>query len=419
MRAPRAPRAPRALAVLALVGLVTLTGCRGLTDVRLPGGTAGKNPYIVTVMFDDVLNLEQQSSVRVNDVAVGDVQKIEIQGFKAKVKLRIKKDVVLPANTFAELQQTSLFGEKFVALGPPPPPEAPVGRLVNGAVIDRSGRNPETEEVLAALSALLNGGGVTQLQTISVELSNALAGRESRVRDALRQLDSLVGALDDRKQEIVRALENVDALAQRLARQRGTIASALDNIPPALAVLTDQRTQLVRMLTSLSNLGRVSDDVIKNSRQQTVAVLNNLQPILENVDSARKNIVSSLELLTNYPFPTTVVNGVHGDYAGLYASLNLNLNDLIAGLSSNQAGGGPTGALTGGGGTQQQPTTPTAPNLGGNPLQRAVPAPSTGTSGGTGNNSPVPDAVKGLTGASASSPSGDSYTTAVLQGMGR
>jgi hypothetical protein len=169
------------------------------------------------------------------------------------------------------------------------------------------------------------------------------------------------------------------------------------------------------MLTSLSNLGRVSDDVIKNSRQQTVAVLNNLQPILANVDSAKKNIVSSLELLTNYPFPTTVSSGVHGDYAGLYASVNLNLNDLIAGLSSNQAGGGPLGTVTGGG--TQQPTTPTVPGLP-NALQKAVPAPSTGTSGGTGNST-VPNVVNGLTSQSVSSPSGDSYTTAVLQGMSR
>jgi phospholipid/cholesterol/gamma-HCH transport system substrate-binding protein len=401
----RGHHTPRALAVLALLAVVTLTGCRGLTDVRLPGGTAGKDPYTVTVIFDDVLNLEQQSSVRVNDVAVGDVQKITNQGFKARVKLRIKKGVVLPANTYAELQQTSLFGEKFVALGPPPPPEAPVGQLMSGAVIDRSGRNPETEEVLAALSALLNGGGVTQLQTISVELSNALAGRESKVRDALRQVDALVGSLDDRKQEIVRALENVDALAQRLARQKGTIAAALDNIPPALAVLSDQRTQLVRMLTSLSNLGRVSDDVIKNSREQTVAVLNNLQPILANVDSAKKNIVSSLELLTNYPFPTTVDSGIHGDYAGLYASVNLNLNDLITGLTSNQAPGGP---LSGSSGTPTTPTVPTVPTVP-TPLQKAVPAPSSGTSGGAGST--VPNAVNGLTGAS--------YTTAVLQGMNR
>jgi phospholipid/cholesterol/gamma-HCH transport system substrate-binding protein len=399
----RTLRGPRVIALLIAVCAVTLSGCRGLTDVRLPGGNAKKDPYTVSIVFDDVLNLEQQGAVRVNDVAVGDVAKIRNDGFKAKVTIRIRKDVVLPANTFAELRQTSLFGEKFIALGPPPPPEQPTGRLMPGAVIDRSGRNPETEEVLAALSALLNGGGVEQLQTISVELSNALAGRESRVRDSLRQVDTLVGALDDRKQEIVRALENVDKLAARLANQRGTIASALDNIPPALAVLADQRTQLTRMLTSLSNLGRVSDDVIANSRANTVAVLNNLQPILANLDSAKKNIVSSLELLTNYPFPTTVNSGVHGDYAGLYASIDLNVNDLVSGLTSGQAGGPLAGLPTG------QSSTSTNP-LGG--VTGAVPK------SGAATPKVVPQ-VPGLTGASATAAGGSDYTRVILEGMGQ
>lgn len=402
-------RAPRALAVLALVCAVTLTGCRGLTDVKLPGGNAGSDPYTVTVIFDDVLNLEQQAAVRVNDVAVGDVAKIRNAGFKARVTLRIKKDVALPANAFAELRQTSLFGEKFVALGPPPPPEQPEGRLANGAVIDRSGRNPETEEVLAALSALLNGGGVAQLQTISVELSNALAGRESRVRDALRQVNTLVGALDDRKNEIVRALENVDALARHLAQQRGTIAAALDNIPPALAVLADQRSQLTRMLTSLSNLGKVGDDVIANSRTQTVATLNNLQPILSNLDAARKNIVSSLELLTNYPFPTTATNGIHGDYAGLYASINLNLNDLIRGLTSSQAGNPITGQT--GLGSQ-----------GGSALGQVLGGGGGLTTGGgttSGGSNPLGNVVGPLTGQGATAPGGSDYTRAVLSAVGK
>lgn len=404
--------------VLGLICAFALTGCRGLTDVRLPGGTAGDDPYTINVLFDDVLNLEQQGSVRVNDVAVGDISKIRNQGFKARVTLRIKKDVVLPANTFAELRQTSLFGEKYVALGPPPPPEQPIGQLKEGAVIDRSGRNPETEEVLAALSALLNGGGVTQLQTISVELSNALAGRESRVRDALRQLSTLVGALDDRKNEIVRALENVDALAARLAAQRGTIATALDDIPPALSVLSDQRSQLVRMLTSLSNLGGVADDVIANSREQTVQVLNNLQPILRNLDSARKNIVSSLELLTNYPFPTTVTNAVHGDYTGLYASVNLNLNDLIQGLTSNQAGGptaptgplGPNNPVTGG-------TSPLQELPGAQSVPVPVPVPGAGADSGAQNRGPSLPNVGGLVGQSAGGPG--SYSSVILSGVGQ
>lgn len=408
----RVLRRTRPIALLAIACAVMLSGCRGLTDIRLPGGTAGDNPYEVTVLFDDVLNLEQQASVRVDDVAVGDVDKIRNQGFKARVTLRIKKDVVLPANTFAELRQTSLFGEKYVALGPPPPPERPVGRLAAGAVVDRSGRNPETEEVLAALSALLNGGGIAQLQTISVELSNALAGRESRVRDALRQLNTFVGALDDSKEEIVRALENLNKLAIRLAAQRGTITAALDNIPPALGVLADQREQLVRMLTSLSNLGRVSDDVIKNSRESTVAVLRNLQPILENLNEAKTNIVSSLELLPNFPFPSSNVNGIHGDYTGLYASLDLNVNDLIRGFTSPQSGGGPLAPVTPGGSDGGGPSLQQAPS-GPPSLQRRAP------SDGGGSGTAVPPAVSGLTGASTAGSGSSDYTSAVLRGMSK
>jgi phospholipid/cholesterol/gamma-HCH transport system substrate-binding protein len=242
-----------------------------------------------------------------------------------------------------------------------------------------------------------------------VELSNALAGRESRVRDALRQVSSLVGALDDRRTEIVRALENVDALAERLARQRGTIASALDNIPPALAVLADQRTQLTRMLTSLSNLGTVADDVIKNSRENTVQVLNDLQPILSNLNKAKTNIVSSLELLTNYPFPTTVKDGVHGDYAGLYASVDLNINDLVRGLTTPQAGG-------------PLPELPELPDTGilqappGNlpDVTRRLPGAGSGTQQQQrgGNPSVVPN-LGGLTGQST----GSDYTRMVMQGV--
>jgi hypothetical protein len=129
-----------------------------------------------------------------------------------------------------------------------------------------------------------------------------------------------------------------------------------------------------------------------------------LRPILENLDSARKNIVSSLELLTNYPFPTTVTNAVHGDYTGLYASISLNLNDLIRGLTSSQAGGGPLGPLTTQAPTQQ------------NPLQGVLP--NNGTGGVVPQTPKDTGLIPNLTGASTTGPGGSDYTRVILQGMG-
>src|SRR6185503_713586 len=108
---------------------------------------------------------------------------------------RIRKSVHLPGNAVARIRQTSLLGEKFVELAPPDGVPG-TGELHDGDTIpaERSSRTPEVEEVFSALSALLNGGGIGNIQTIAVELSAAMSGRESNVRAALHDVTALVTA---------------------------------------------------------------------------------------------------------------------------------------------------------------------------------------------------------------------------------
>ncbi|MDP3894497.1 MlaD family protein, partial [Nocardioides sp.] len=179
--------------VLLLVSAVLLTGCGfDVYKMPLPGGAdTGKDPMTITVQFVDVLDLVPQSSVKVNDVAVGKVSDVRLDGYVAEVDVKIRRDVALPDNAIAEIRQTSLLGEKFVSLGAPDQPSSTP--LEDGATIplERSGRNPEVEEVLGALSLLLNGGGVAQLKTIAAELNLALEGREGSAKSVLTQIDSL------------------------------------------------------------------------------------------------------------------------------------------------------------------------------------------------------------------------------------
>ena len=97
--------------------------------------------------------------------------------------------------------------------------------------LDRTGRNPEVEEVLGAMSLLLNGGGVAQLKTISTELNNALEGREDNVRSVLDQLDTFMTQIDENKDAIVQAIESLNRLAVSLNEQKGAITLALDEMP--------------------------------------------------------------------------------------------------------------------------------------------------------------------------------------------
>ncbi|MGW1586229.1 MCE family protein [Streptomyces sp. NPDC002386] len=400
-------------------GSLLLTGCEfnGWYDVPLPGGAASDgHAYHVTVEFRDVLDLVPQSAVKVDDVTVGAVEKVELDGWHARVRLRVADSVKLPGNAVAGLRQTSMLGEKYVALSAPAGTR-PLGRLRDGDRIplSRSGRNPEVEEVLSALSALLNGGGVAQLKTITVELNKALDGREDRVRSLLKQLDTFLGGLDGQRAEIVRALKGVDRLARRLKKERKTIALAVDTMPPALKALADQRKDLTKMLTALSGLGRTATRVVNASHDDTVANLRKLQPILRELNKAGDDLPDSLEILTTYPFPRNATDAVKGDYVNLGVTADLDLADLYGNVTRKPGKGGKSPApgtprLPGLPTPTPLPSLPSVPPLPSTPSLPSSPslpsAPSKPSGGGTLPCPPVCTAAYGTEDGSRRLPSG-------------
>ncbi|MEO7069028.1 MAG: MCE family protein [Nostocoides sp.] len=346
---------------VACAAAVVLSGCNGIADLPLPGGKAnGGQVFRVTAEFADVLDLVPQASVKINEVSVGSVEKITLTGWTAKVTIRLPDGTALPHNATAELKQTSLLGEKYIELSPPTG-IAPVGRLRDGDDIplSRTNRNPEVEEVLSAMSLLLNGGGVAQLKVIETELNAATHGNEKSIKDLISQLDTFVGGLDKQKAEIVRAIDNLDKLAAKLAAQKDTIAASLQQFPKGLTILADQRKQLTGMLQALSRLGAVGTKVIIGSRTDLEANLKDLGPILTNLSKAGDALPQSLQLLLTYPFPDSAVGAIKGDYTNLHITADLDLNNLTKILP--QAGSAPG-----------LPTLPGAPSL---PGTSSLPSP--------------------------------------------
>lgn len=331
------PGRHRVLAVVA-VGCLTLAGCssgefKGVYDLPLPGGAdVGDHPYSVTVQFADVLDLVPQAAVKVGDVPVGRVREVRLggDGWTAETVLEVNGDVVLPANAVARLRQSSLLGEKFVELAPPDgdakaadAKNAGTGRLANGATItlDRTNRNPEFEEIFGALSLLLNGGGIGQLQTINRELSKVMDGNEEQIRSFLSGVNTLVTDLDAHRSDITEALDGLNRLSATLANRHEQVSGALTDLTPGLRTLTDQRTQLVSMLQSLDRLGTVATDVVDRSRADMVADLRALAPILGQLAAAGENLPQSLQMLPTFPFPDSVLGAVKGDYVNAFVSM--------------------------------------------------------------------------------------------------
>lgn len=301
------------------------SGFNGIYSVPLPGGASlGSHPYRVTAQFSDVGDLVPQSAVMVNDVAVGRVTRIFLppRSWTANVTMLVNGNVRLPANAIAEIAQSSLLGEQYIALAAPPG-AASASRLLNDAVIPvyRTTANASVEEVLGALSLLLNGGGINQLHTITTQLDAAMTGNAPQIRSLLVRLHTLLVHLNAHTRAIKTALDGLDTLSATLAARDRQIGRVLDDLTPGLKVLADQRAQLVAMLNSLHRLTGVAVSTINASQANLVSDLRGLEPTLRKLADAGQNLPLALQVLLTYPFTNQVLNDVKGDYLNAYLSI--------------------------------------------------------------------------------------------------
>jgi phospholipid/cholesterol/gamma-HCH transport system substrate-binding protein len=316
--------------VVSAVTAACVAGCssggfNGIYSIPLPGGASlGSHPFQVTAEFTNVSDLVPQSAVRVNDVAVGRVTRIYLPpgSWIAHVTMLVNGSVRLPANAVAQLTQSSLLGEQYIALSAPPGMPA-VGRLGNGALIPlpRTTSNATVEEVFGALSLLLNDGGLAQFHTITVQLNAALAGNEPQIRSLIGEITALIGNLNAHRQDIVSSIDGLNTLSATLAARDGQISHVLGHLTPGLRVLAEQRAQLVTMLNALHNLSGVAVRTINASQANFAANLRALAPTLRELANAGNTLPLALQVLLTYPFTDQVLKDIKGDYLNAYLSL--------------------------------------------------------------------------------------------------
>jgi len=324
--------------LVVLAAVVGLSGCgswQGANSLPLPG-TEGSGPgaYTIQAQLPNVDNIERNSRVRVGDVTVGKVTKIELQGWHALLTMEVNGDVDLPANATATLGQTSLLGTLHIELAPPKD-AAPEGKLHEGSLIPLASANtvPSTEQTLAAVSLLLNGGGIGQIEEITRTLSTAFAGRENDLRSLIGQLDGFVTNLNAQTGDIIAATDSLNNLTGQIAAQRPVVDKALKTIPDALSVLKDERRTLVDAVDALGKFAALTADSVNQTKENLVKELQDLGPVLKSLADAGPALTRSLDFYSTFPFPKpTLSKWLRGDYANLTAVIDLTLSRLDAGL---------------------------------------------------------------------------------------
>lgn len=339
------------------------TGCSlQPNENTLPGQVAtGSDGYGVTVRFEAVENLVPNSQVLLDDVVVGTVTAIRVDDWHAVADLRLLDSVPISDRARFTIGQKTLLGAQYVDIDSPRVDAAasPVGLLGDGdeVPLSRTGQAPGTEQVLAGVALLLNNGGLSQISTITGELTTALDERQLDARDLVTRSNELLTVLDDTKGEIINTLESLESLSRGLADDREVIARAIDEVGPGLEALEQERARLVDAVTTSGRASTRAVGVIQASQEAILANLDSLGPILSQLGKAATRLPEALKIAITIPFPAmTTEKTLRGDYSNLFATIDVSaqsLADLLLGtgqLPSLQSGDPLTGPLQQSGG---------------------------------------------------------------------
>jgi phospholipid/cholesterol/gamma-HCH transport system substrate-binding protein len=340
----------RVAAVGALLASLTAGCSLQPNENTLPGQVAtGSDGYGVTVHFEAVENLVPNSQVLLDDVVVGTVTVIRVEDWHAVADIRLLDSVPISEDARFTIGQKTLLGAQYVEVNSPRvnATASSASLLADGdeVPVARTGQAPGTEQVLAGVALLLNNGGLSQISTITGELTTALDERQLDARDLVDRSNELLGVLDNTKGEIISALESLERLSRGLADDRDVIARAIDQVGPGLEALEEERARLVDAVTTSGRASTRAVGVIQASQEAILANLASLRPILSNLGKAATRLPEALKIAITIPFPAmTTEKTLRGDYSNLFATIDVStrsLADLLLGsgqLPSLQSG---------------------------------------------------------------------------------
>jgi phospholipid/cholesterol/gamma-HCH transport system substrate-binding protein len=324
-----------ALGALSLAG----TSCGlSLQALPKPGGVSGPS-YTLKAVFANVLGLPIQARVLIGADDVGQVSSITTSHFKADLTLTIRKGIHVPQGTTAQILFVDPLGDEFIELRPPGGARGGPD-LGNGATLPVGQTNsaPSIADTLAALGALLNGGGLNQLQTIVTQLNTALGGHQSQIRQILTDLSTTVTSLNANKSAVDAALSGLATLSGQLAKGDAAIATGIDTIGPAVAVLSSENADFSKVLTSANQLSVVAASVVNQSAANVLGTIRQLNSVVIQMVGVEQQLGPTLSDLSR--FERLTKNIAPGNY------LQLSLDGTAIVESKPLAGANQPGSTT-------------------------------------------------------------------------
>ncbi|OBY29568.1 mammalian cell entry protein [Mycolicibacter kumamotonensis] len=212
-------------------GALALASCTALNPGILPTpGNSYRDGYEVVFEFESALNLPDRAKVVMDGAPVGIVTRVALAGDHVDVVSRISREVRIPENAHASLQQATVLGDIYVSVaGLQADGSAAYIPISNGRIsMLHTVSPPEVEDTIATLATFVSGGSIQRIQDTVIGLN-----RITPQGDEARAIASRVAA------DLADLSTGIETVDEWLAGLSGTTEVLNSRIPDFKEMFSD------------------------------------------------------------------------------------------------------------------------------------------------------------------------------------
>jgi phospholipid/cholesterol/gamma-HCH transport system substrate-binding protein len=255
-----------------------------LTFVK-KGGMKEDEGITVHAYFRDASGLGKKSRVQIAGIPVGEIIDIRLENIRARITLRIRRDVGLREDAALSKRSESLLGDYMLDLSAG---SLLAPAMVEGGEIKRVVDAQGMEQVFGSLSVI-----TADIQAVTASLKNVLGGEkgqgsmETIVANMVKLTDSVDGVVRgsaERLDNILRDVESISGDVRRVtAGEQGSIHTIVENIDVISHDVRDVIASVKRVVGQ--NEGEVAGQVssIKDTLARLDRTLANLEEVSKTV----------------------------------------------------------------------------------------------------------------------------------------
>lgn len=278
----------------------------------------------VTVRTGSVGNeMHDNADVKLRGVVIGQVRDIAADGDGARLTLAIKPDRLghIPADVTAQMLPTTLFGERFVALVPPPIPSAETLRA--GSVIpqDRSSNAIELEEVLDNVLPMLTAVKPEKLAATLNAVSQALEGRGEKLGDTLVTLDAHLKEFNPQLPTLNADIKELVKVSALYADAAPDVLDALTDFTTTSGTIAEQQAELADLYGSTTASAQDVTSFLRRNKDNLIRLSASGRPTLELLAEYSDAFPCTLRTMAGFVPAMDKALGKGTDQPGLHVTL--------------------------------------------------------------------------------------------------